>query len=216
MLTPFEVRVLSIVLLASTLGASTARAQFDNRLAVGGSVTGRLSNSSAADGGLDVGFEIRMGHEHDGFGSQLSFFGWFESDVRDDSTTTQAGTIGSLRIRPIMAGCGYTKTHGRVAVTADVLGGFSFNSFHLNSIAEAYYRATLGAQNIRTEATNGFVIKPEVQMWYDVSHRIGVKLSGGYLVTRPSVSIISSLGKSTRSIKSDAFLLSVVVVYSIF
>ena len=216
MVTSFEVRVLSIVLLASTFCASTARAQIDNRLAVGGSVGGRFSNSSVTDGGSDFGLEIRIGHEHDGFGPQLSFLGWFEADVHDESMTTRTPTFGSLRIRPIMAGYGYTKTHGRVAVTADVLGGFSFNSFHLDPLAEADYRVRLGAENIRTEATNTFAIKPEVHMWYDVSYRIGVKLSGGYLVTRPSVSVISSLGEDKRSAKSDAFLLSVAVVYSIF
>jgi hypothetical protein len=190
-----------------------ARAQTDNRLAVGGSVTTRIAGSSGADASSDVGFEVRIGHEGEEWGWAYSFFGWFDTDLQQSSLAS-ATSLGRLRVRPIMLGYGYTWIRGRAAVTADLVGGFALNSFRIDPSVVADYQQR-GASNIRGEATNTFVVKPELTVWYDLNRRIGIKLNGGYLVSRPSVTVASTLGRDTRSIRADTFLITFGVVYSI-
>jgi hypothetical protein len=214
MFTRFGV-VLSALLFVLTLPAQDASAQIDNRLAVGMSVTTRIASSSSAAGSADVGFELRLGHERQGWVPQVSFFNWFDTDVQQ-SVAGRSSELGQLRIRPIMAGYGYTWIRGRTALTADVVGGFAINSFDLNAAAATEYQARLGATNLRTSASNTFAVKPEVQAWYDLNNRIGLKLNGGYLIARPSVTITSTLGEDTRPVHADTFLITFGVVYSLF
>ena len=207
-------RLILLGLLAATFHAGEARAQTDNRLALGISVTSRLAGSETAGSSSDVGFEWRLGHQKEAWGWQTSLFNWFNSDVTQQTTVSRPADLGPLRIRPIMVGYGYTWVRGRAAVTTDLLGGFAFNSLHLDPAAAAAY-AQLGATDISAEATNTFAVKPEVQVWYDFNRRIGLKISGGYLITRPSVTIKSSLGSDKWSVRADSFLITFGVVYSI-
>jgi hypothetical protein len=191
------------------------RAQTDNRLAVGMSVTARAANSSDAGGSADVGFELRLGPAKAGWAWQNSFFGWFDTDVQE-TVPTRTIPLGDLRVRPLMAGYGYTWIRGRAAITADLAGGYSLNSFTLDPAALADYSQRLGATRIDSKATNCFVLKPEVQVWYDVNSRFGLKLEGGYLIARPSVVITSSLGEDDRPVRADTLLVTIGVVFSIF
>jgi hypothetical protein len=188
-------------------------AQTDNRLAIGGSVTTRIAGSSAAAASSDVGFELRIGHEHEGWGWANSFFSWFDTDIQQP-TTLSASDLGRLRIRPFMFGYGYTRIRGRAAITADLVGGFALNSFHLDQATIADYQRR-GATDIRGEATNTFVLKPELTVWYDLNSRFGIKVNGGYLVARPTVTVASTLGRDARSVRADTFLITFGVVYSI-
>ena len=113
-----------------------------------------------------------------------------------------------------MLGYGYTWILDRTTITADVLSGFAFNSFHLDPATIAAYQRR-GATNIDGEATNTFVIKPEIQLWYDLLSRFGLKLTGGYLVSRPSMTLASTLSRDTRSIGADTIVITFGVVYSI-
>jgi hypothetical protein len=88
------------------------------------------------------------------------------------------------------------------------------NSFHIDPAAVADYQRR-GASGINGEATNTLAAKPEVQIWYDLNRRIGLKINGGYLITRPTISIKSSLGSDQWSIRADSFLITFGVVYSI-
>ena len=59
-------------------------------------------------------------------------------------------------------------------------------------------------------------LKPEIQVWYDLNSRFGLKLNGGYLVARPSVVITSSRGEEVRPVRADTFLITAGLVYSLF
>ena len=113
-----------------------------------------------------------------------------------------------------MVGYGYTWIRGRAAITADMVGGFAFNSLHIDPAAAVAY-AQLGATGITVDASNSFAAKPEVKVWYDLNRRIGLKINGGYLITRPTVTIKSSLGSDKWSVRADTFLITFGVVYSI-
>ena len=208
-------RVILTAAVVTALSVSDARGQTDSRLAVGMSVTSRLASASDAGGGADLGFELRIGHEEQGWTWQHSFFNWFNSGVHEP-IAGRTVALGQLRVRPIMVGYGYTWVRGRSAITADLEGGYTVNSFALDAGAVAEYSQRLGATRIDSGATNAFAVKPEIQVWYDLNPRLGLKLTGGYLVARPSVVIASSLGEDVRPVRADAFLITFGLVYSIF
>ena len=197
------------------LRTTEAHAQVDNRLAVGMGVTSHLTNSQGTANSADLELELRIGHERPRWGWEYEFFGWFDLGVRQSDTTAGAD-LGTLRMRPVMAGYGYTRVWGRATVTADLVGGYSFNSLKLAPSAAADYQARTGAQNVDGHASNAFTLKPEVQVWYDLSDRVGLRVTGGYLLARPSVTISSTLGDDTRPVHADVFLVTVGLVYSIF
>ncbi|HWW86692.1 MAG TPA: hypothetical protein VNZ26_24020 [Vicinamibacterales bacterium] len=207
-------RLTVAVLVAAAFWPVSLKAQTDNRLAVGLSVTTQIAGSSQNTSSSEIGIDVRLGHQHDEWGWANSFFSWFDTELAGQPTVASAA-LGDLRERPMLAGYGYTKTRGKYAITADLIGGYSFNSFHLDPAATADYQRR-GAAVLDTEATNTFVVKPEVQLWYDLSSRIGLKFSGGYLISRPTVTITTTLGQDSRPVRADAFLVTFSVVYSIF
>jgi hypothetical protein len=210
-----RLRVLAAATALILLFATQVQAQTDSRLAVGASITGRAASSSDSGGSADVGFEMRFGHTKPGWGVENSIFGWFDTDVH--GTIGQSVVrLGDMRIRPIMAGYGYTWVRGRAAITGDLVGGYSFNSLKLDSSAAQEYSRRLGATGIDAEATNAFALKPEIQVWYDLNSRFGLRIEGGYLIARPSVVITSSLGEDVHHIRADTFLITVGLVYSLF
>jgi hypothetical protein len=206
---------ISTAIAAMVFCAVDASAQTDSRLAVGASVTTRVARSSDASGGAAVGFEWRLGTGTPGWGWQTSLFSWFDTDVQG-TVATRSIDLGHVRVRPIMVGYGYTWVRRRMALTADLVGGYSLNSFRLDGAAAAEYVQRLGAIGVEAEATNAFAAKPEVQVWYDVNQRFGLKLNGGYLIAHPSLLIRSSLGEDVRSVHADTFLITAGLVYSLF
>ena len=96
------------------------------------------------------------------------------------------------------------------------MGGYAINSFHLGPDFNTLYRQNLGAQGVRTDVSNSFVVKPEISTWTDISRKIGLNVSVGYMVARPDVTVSSSLGNDRRRINADAFMLKVGAVYSVF
>lgn len=210
-----SMRIIWTVVIIMLASAWDARGQTDSRLAVGASITANLLPSSGTDGSANVGFELRIGHERPGWGPQTSLFGWFDTGIHQP-VATRTVDFGNLRMRPIMAGYGYTWIRGRASLTADVVGGYSLNSFELDSTAVAEYAQRLGASRINSEATNALALKPEIQVWFDLNRRLGLKLNGGYLISRPSIIITSSLGEDVRPLRTDAVLITAGVVYSLF
>jgi hypothetical protein len=192
-----------------------ATAQTESRLAIGGSITVSAATSAEAGGGANFGFEWRLGHAVPGWGWQNSIFSWSDTGV-EGSIGPSTVDLGNLRVRPIMVGYGYTWVRGRTAITADLVGGYSFNSFKMDTAAVQEYSRRRGAFGVEAEGTNAFALKPEVQVWYDINSRFGLKLNGGYLIERPSVVITSSLGEDVRPVRADTFIITAGLVYSLF
>jgi hypothetical protein len=149
-------RTLCLAAVCLGLRVCPVSAQTDSRLAVGASVTTRVTTSSETRGSAAIGFEWRLGYARPGWAWQTSLFNWFDTGVQGQ-VATSTFDLGHVRIRPIMAGYGYTWVRGRSAITADLVGGYTLNSFRLDSEALAGYERRLGATRIESEATNAFV-----------------------------------------------------------
>jgi hypothetical protein len=202
-----------------TLGALPAVAQTNNRFAIGGEFTVRTSDHSSqedvARGRFGPGLLWRFGHGRDGWGFHWGL-NWYAVDI-DRPIAGLMTELGELKVRPIMAGYGYTyRMTRRLNITSDVLGGYAFGSIGLVPTAIDAYQRRVGARSISARASNTFVLKPEIGAWYDLNRKVGLNLNAGYMIARPDVSVDSSAGTDKRTARADQFSIKVGIVYSIF
>ena len=202
-----------------TLCTLPAFAQTKNRFALGGEfkirATDRAAQDDYAHARLGLGPLWRFGHGHEGWGFHWGL-NWYAIDI-DRPIGGSATALGELKIRPFMAGYGYTYSMTRrLNITADVLGGYAFGSMGLAPTAIDAYRSRLGAQAITAKSSNTLVLKPEIGAWYDVNTKIGVNVNFGYIMARPDVTISSTASTDRRKVRGDQFILKAGVVYSIF
>jgi hypothetical protein len=194
--------------------AADAGAQTKNRFAVGANFNTTIATDAQNDGGNHVGFQWRLGHSDSGWAWKFGF-NWYSTEV-GATIDGHPVALGQLQVRPIMVGYGYTRTIRKLAVSTNVLGGYAFNGFSLADKAGAFYRGASGTQQVSTGARNTMVLFPEVSMWRDLNERVGLNISGGYMIARPDVSIESSAGVTRHPVRADTVRVKVGIVYSIF
>ena len=202
-----------------TLCALPAFAQTKNQFAIGGEfkvrATDRTSQDDYAHARLGPGPLWRFGRGHEGWGFHWGL-NWYAIDI-DRAIGGQATALGELKIRPFMAGYGYT--YGmtpRFNITSKMLGGYAFGSMGLAPTAVDAYRSRLGAEAVTIESSNTLVLKPEIGAWYDLNTKVGLNVNFGYIMARPDVTVSSTAGTDKRSVRADQFILKAGVVYSIF
>jgi hypothetical protein len=204
--------------LATCVLPPSAQAQTNSRFAAGADVsmamTGRSSSDDYAHGGVLVEPLWRFGRTDPGWGFHWGL-NWYEVTV-DRPVGGVVTEIGSVKIRPIMAGYGYNWVRGKNAVSANLLGGFAFSSAELGDGVATVYRNRLGVDAFDAEASNGFVLKPEIDFWHDINKLFGLNVNIGYMLARPDVTINTSNGIDRRTVRADQFLVKVGLVYSIF
>jgi hypothetical protein len=201
------------------LGAVSAVAQTNNKFAIGGDfkirATDRASKEDYAHGRLGPGLLWRFGHGHDGWGFHWGL-NWYAVDI-DRPVGGLTTELGELKVRPIMAGYGYSYSiNPRLSITGAVLGGYAFGSIGLVPSAVDAYERRLGSQSVTARASNTFVLNPELNVWYDLNKNFGLNVNAGYMVARPEVIVDTNTGQDKRTARADQFIIKVGVVYSIF
>lgn len=118
-------------------------------------------------------------------------------------------TRGDLRIRPLMVGLSYTRIRGRLATTAALVGGYSFN--RISSMMPA-----AGAPvELRVEKSVAFA--PVATLGLDLTRKLGLVANASYLVTRPQVTARSaSLEDHRWRFRADTLVVQVGVVFGFF
>ncbi len=173
-------------------------------LAVGASV--RLSDprSGALGGRVSVGPNVRLGM---GTGLGLSIgFGWFDTNL--SATPGPAEPLARLRIRPLMAGLGYTVRRERLALSLSLVGGLALNSL---TLPERVNPAEAALAIDRSVAW-----RPGVSFWFDANDRVAFNVFTGYLVTRPTVTVLENGETHTRPLRADTIVLSAGAAYKVF
>ncbi len=205
-------RVLVCVVLVSALTATNASAQMISnmvkRVGVGGSVGSIFTFDDDVNNGVAFGFNAGLAPAP-GFGPTLGF-GWYQQDL----TLSRASgdrEVGRLRVRPLMAGVGYTWVKDRVAIGASVNAGISFNSIRLND----EYRTFFGpGTEVRVDASNSFAVRPQLRLEYAVARKVGVYTSAGYFFTEFDNVIETPVGRFENEWDASSFNLFVgVMVY---
>jgi hypothetical protein len=218
----FVRRALRAILVAACLWAAprAALAQIDSRLALGADfgfgTSDRAQQEDYAHGQFTIGPLVRFGATEPGWGFQWGL-NWYAVDIDRPIGGGPPTELGELRLKPFMAGYGYTWIVGKKnAIVADLLGGYAFASFGIKGAAADAYRARTGAQLIDAEASNTFVLRPEIAFWHDLNRRVGLNINVGYMIARPEVVITTSAGVDRRTARADQFVLKAGLVYSIF
>src|SRR3954453_20657675 len=202
-----RVKIAHPVMLATAIlcaASSTARAQDKSRLAAGADVSIATTNRSTGDdyahGGVLVEPLIRFGRIDPGWGPRFGL-NWYEVRV-DRLIGGTVADLGEVKIRPIMGGYGYSWVRGRSSIGANMLAGFAFVSTDMSSTAADAYRR-IGVNATDADASNGFVLKPELDFWHDINRDFGLNINVGYMVARPEITIATSTGVDRRTVRAD-------------
>jgi len=213
---PYAMRTAAaFVVCALTLAtASTAHAQSEGKFAFGAQLSTRTAVGPENGGHRGVSFLWRFGQSKTGWGWHYGL-NWFGTDLKR-SIGGPNTEFGTLRVRPIMGGYGYTRVFGRTSVTGKLMGGYAFSSMKLSQEAMDAYQTRFSAQAITVKASNAFVVIPEINVWYNVNKKIGIRVSSGYVIARPDVTVTSTAGVDKRRVNADNITFKVGMVYSIF
>lgn len=210
-----RVAVASGLVVGWLLGAATeAFAQTDGFLAVGAGVVARATTGAGAGDTHDPTLIIRLGRGRQGWGLRYGF-NWYSTEL-ERSLAGENRPFGRLRVRPLLLGYGYETRYRRTRVSFNLKGGYAFSSFSMQPRFSETYRSVLNTSSVRADAANTLVLKPEVTAWVDLSRKIGLNISTGYLVARPELRLTSGAGVERRRVQADVFMFSVGAVYSIF
>lgn len=116
--------------------------------------------------------------------------GWFEGDL-ELLTATGSEHVGTVRVRPVMAGVGYTWMRDRLATTAALTAGISFNSASLDGrFRESFPPGT----TLDLEVDNSFAVRPSVKVEYELAPKVGLFTALGYVFTKIDSRLVSPLG----------------------
>jgi hypothetical protein len=190
-------------LLACAATATTASAQvianMAKRAGIGGSVGAIFTLDDEVNAG--VGFGINAGlAPTPGLGPTLGF-GWYQGDLTFSGISGDT-EIGQLRVRPLMAGIGYTWVNGRVATGVSINAGISFNSIRLNDQLRTLFGP---GTEIRVDASNSFAVRPQFRVEYAVARKVGVYSSVGYFFTEFDNVIETPIGRFENEWDASSF-----------
>jgi hypothetical protein len=196
-------RVVACVVLACTMTAANASAQMITnmvkRVGIGGSIGGIFPFDDEVGVGLAGGVNFGLAPAP-GLGPTLGF-GWYQGDLTLSGVSGNA-EVGQLRIRPLMAGIGYTWVRDRLATGVSVNAGISFNSIVLND----QYRTFFGpGTEIRVDASNSFAVRPQLRVEYSVAPKLGVFSSVGYFFTEFDNVIETPVGRFQNEWDASSF-----------
>ena len=118
---------------------------------------------------------------------------WVTLDLAPETPTDP--TSGRLRLHPLLAGVSYTWIINRLSISPRALAGYSLNTFR-----------GVGAEE--TSVNHGPVAKAELQLFHDLTARLGILWSAGYLVARPEV--------AGRTVEVDNVRLQVGLSFAVF
>jgi hypothetical protein len=185
--------------------ATTASAQTEGRVSIGGSVTFNGTTDDEVASTTTIGPLVRL-NPHKGWGP-AGALNWFRADL--DNPSGVGGDFARLRVRPLMAGVSYTVGTGDVLTSFSIVAGPSFNK------AEFFGSYVTGGESI--DANNSFAVRPGVGVTWTVAPRVAVVAFGGYLINRPDIVYRNRAGQEFRDRwKADAVVVSVGAVYSLF
>jgi hypothetical protein len=133
-------------------------------------------------------------------------FSWTDLPI----ATSPQGTPGlaQLRMRPIMAGAAWGRSMGRTALSASIVGGWSFNEIRPDPTQAGPFRAI--------HATDSFVWRSGVAVWHDLDDRFGVNVFVGGLFTSPRVTFAADDTLATRRLPSRTLIVSAGLAYWLF
>jgi Outer membrane protein beta-barrel domain len=194
---------------ALVLGAAApVSAQSVGRVSAGGSVALNTMTDSDVENSFSIAPLVRLNPRR---GWRLATaFNWVTADLKNPGGGDDK--FARLKVRPVMAGIGYTFGPDRTLFNVSVVAGPSFNAvdFHDEYIERISSTPTI-------DADNSFAIRPGFSVTPTLARRVGLTAFTGYMFNRPK--IVYRNGTSFQiddRWNADSFVLSAGLVYSIF
>ena len=202
----------------AVLLAANAQADgiIDSVVAHGGLGAGvTFYNPTNNDGQNSKGFALayRWHRFQSGWGPTFGL-DWHSTDF-DQTLGGLNARLGSLRMRALLAGFGYTEQAGRLAVSANANGGYSFNNFTVADGARPAF-ASAGVSLVGTDVDNSWVVRSGVSVWYDIFKHVAVGVGAAYFVARPNQTITTATNTQEQHLKADALELAAGVTLGIW
>jgi hypothetical protein len=181
--------LVSLVLVA--ILAPSAWAQSGRRLSLGAAINFREfvdDRFDAKNPGFSVLYRLSMspGEHRDGWKLEPSgSVGWSKTDAHSEIGGTNTD-FGRMKSTTVMVGGGPSYRRGPTKVGISMVLGPSFNSFDVDEDARTAYnnqKQTLNA----VEVEDVIAVKTGASLWHDLSSRLGLHGSVGYLYHRPNV-----------------------------
>jgi len=203
-------RVAILAVYTLLLSPTAAQAQEKNSFALGVNFTQRIASDDKTQASGGIGVSWRLGHSEEGWGFTYGL-GWYGSDI-ERSIGGRNMYFGELKVRPIVAGYGYThRFTRRMYLTGDLVGGMAVATFELDSHAAEAMGSAAGS---KTRVIP--IIRPELKAWYDLNRRWGISVGAWYAIARPSVTLTTPVSTETVHLRADTFSFSTGIVYRIF
>jgi hypothetical protein len=199
-------------LAASVLFPHSVSAQTTGKFAVGVTATRVMPADGDLQTAQSIGIVLRqIPKKGIGLAGALN---WFQSDLEGDFIGIP-GEIGSLRVRPLMAGVSYTIGE-RFATTFSVVGGPSFNRLRIrDDVPDVDVE---GDDNVfeRSVSNVSIAVRPGVGVSFAVAPRFAVIGFGGYMFNRPKFTIRTAAGAVENEWSADALVISAGVAVALF
>lgn len=126
-------------------------------------------------------------------------------------------TLGSLSVRPLMAGASYTVRAGRFEVSGLIMAGVSVVGFEIEDAGREGVRRAFGTTGAEVESGFALAVQPKVIAWFDLNSRLGLTATASYLRTRPELSIESGGTTLERfQVKADTVRMSAGIVVKVY
>ena len=184
-------------------GVAEPEERWPQFLAVGGSLGISRSRDDSLGDSLSGGPILAIRPRSSvGFGFAFS---WFRGDLL---TEDGRASFGTLRVRPVMGGVGYTFVRDRASATVSVLAGPAFNSFKINPDLDSELKAVA--------VGNSLALRAGVGMAYRISRRFSLTGFAGYEATRPTVTFVDGPAVFKRTVTADTVVVNAGLVYWVF
>lgn len=184
-------------------GVAEPEERWPHFFAVGGSLGISRPRDGAIGNSLSGGPILAI-RRRAGFGFGLAF-SWFRGDLLVEDGQASFGT---LHVRPVMGGLGYSFVSGRASATISLLAGPAFNSFRINPDLDSELKAVA--------VGNSLALRAGVGIAYRVNRRVSLTGFAGYEATRPTVTFVNGPAVFTRSLNADTVVLNAGLAYWVF
>jgi hypothetical protein len=182
-------------------------------IGVGVSVSLPIATNPEADHHTGVGIIGRL-RRGTGLGFSLGL-GWFTSDVQNE-IDGQVAPLGTMTVRPLMFGASYAWQFSRFALSAGLVGGWSFNSIKQTAAEQRVYGTLVGMPDASVSVENGWAVRPGVAFWYELGHHFAAGASVGYMINRPTVTVRGAAGEMRDTVNLSATVVSFGFLYGVF
>lgn len=172
-------------------------------LALGASVGWSIPNPDALKTRVSVSPLIKLGSPR-GLGPAVAF-DWFHAKLESVGGFTP---LVRVQVKPIMAGIGYTVATTRLSITPSIVAGYAFNSISVTG--------TGATEGLPVEVDNSFAWRIGASAWIDVSRRIALNVSSGYLLTGLRLTVLEGGRLERRDASGDTTILHAGVAYRVF